>query len=411
MIMNFRREIIAGVTTFLTMAYIIFVQPQVLGAAGMDPGAVMIATCLAAAAGSFVMGILANYPIGVAPGMGENFFFTYTVVLGMGVPWEKALGIVFISGVLFIILTIFKVRELVINLIPDSLKYGIAVGIGLFIALIGFHEAGLVVKSPGGLLALGSLTSAPTLLALFGLFITLALLVVGFTGAIIVGMLATAIVGGLAGVLSYHGVVGIPPSIAPTFLKMDVIGALDVKYIVPIVMFLYMVLFDTVGTLIGVATEAGFVKDGKLPRASRALASDAVATTVGAALGTSTTLAYIESIAGVKQGGRTGLTAVVVGLLFVAAVFFYPLVEMIGGGVKTADGSVFHPVTAPALITVGIMMMWGVKKINWEDMSEAIPAFLTMTLIPFTYNIANGIVAGIAGWILIKVVSRLRSMK
>lgn len=398
-----RTEILSGLTTFLAMAYIIFVQPQVLGAAGMDHGAVMAATCIVAAVGSIVMGVLANYPIGVAPGMGENFFFTYTVVLAMGISWEKALAIVFISGSIFILLTLFKIREMVIGAVPNCLKFSIAVGIGIFIALIGLSEAGIVVANPGGLVKLGALHETPTILAIFGLIITAALIVRGTKGAIILGMIVTAIVGTFAGIFKFSGIVSAPPSILPTLLKMDIRRVLDWQYVVPIVVFLYMALFDTIGTLIGVTSQAGIMKDGKMPRASRALMSDAIATTAGAALGTSTTLAYIESIAGVKVGGRTGITAIVVGILFICALFFYPLVQMISGGVALSGGLIVHPVTAPALILVGSMMMGGIKSIQWDNYSEAIPAFLTIVAIPFTFSIADGIALGFVSYPLLKL--------
>lgn len=400
---TFRTELMAGITTFMTMAYIIFVQPQILGAAGMDRGAVMVVTCLAAAIGSFIMGLAANYPIGVAPGMGENFFFAYTLVLAMGVSWEKALAIVFVSGVLFILLTLFKIREMVIDAIPNCLKHGIAVGIGLFIALIGLHEAGIVVANPGALVKLGALHEPPVLLAVFGLLFTAILLVRHVKGAILLGMIASAIAGVFFGILNYKGLVGSPPSIAPTFLKMDLKGIISFQYVVPVVIFLYMALFDTIGTLIGVTSQAGIMKDGKMPRASQALMADATATTIGAALGTSTTLAYIESIAGVKVGGKTGLVAVVIGILFLVAIFFYPLVEMISGGVTLSGGLVMHPVTAPALVLVGSMMMWGIKNIEWENYYEAIPAFLTIVAIPFTYSITDGIAIGFVSYPLLKL--------
>jgi AGZA family xanthine/uracil permease-like MFS transporter len=398
-----KTEILAGITTFMTMAYIIFVQPQVLGAAGMDRGAVMVVTCLAAAIGTFIMGFSANYPIGVAPGMGENFFFAYTLVLAMGVPWEKALAIVFMSGILFILLTLVKIRELVIEAVPDCLKYGIAAGIGLFIALIGMHEAGIVVANPGGLVKLGSLHEPPALLAIFGVLFTSILLVRRIKGAILLGIIASAIAGTAFGILKYDGLVAMPPSIAPTFLKMDIRGILHLQYIVPVIIFLYMALFDTIGTLIGVTSQAGIMKNGRMPRASQALMADAAATTIGAALGTSTTLAYIESIAGVKAGGKTGLTAIVIGILFLAAIFFFPLVEMISGGVTLTSGQAVHPVTAPALILVGSMMVWGIKNIEWENLFDAIPAFLTIIAIPFTYSIADGIAIGFISYPVLKL--------
>jgi AGZA family xanthine/uracil permease-like MFS transporter len=400
---NVRTEVVAGLTTFMTMAYIIFVQPVVLGAAGMDPGAVMVATCLSAAIGSFVMGLLANYPIGVAPGMGENFFFTYTVVLGMGLAWQQGLAIVFVSGVVFILMTFFKIRELLVNAIPDSLKYGISVGIGVFIGFIGLHNAGIIVQNPGGLVKLGALNEAGVILSVFGIILTAVLVARGVKGAILIGIIVSSVAGAAAGILKFKGLVAAPPSVAPTLLQMDLKGIFGVGFIVPILIFLYMAVFDTIGTLIGVASQAGMIRDGKLPRASRALMSDAVATTAGAALGTSTTLAYIESIAGVKAGGRTGLTAIVVGLLFLAAIFFYPFVQMVGGGVKLASGLVIYPVTAPALVLVGAMMMWGIKNIDWENPTEAIPAFLMIVAIPFTFSIADGIAIGFISYPVIKL--------
>jgi len=400
---TFGTEVLAGVTTFMTMAYIIFVQPQVLSVAGMDVGSVMVATCIASALGCFLMGLLANYPIGLAPGMGENFFFAYTVVVGMGVVWEKALGMVLISGIVFVILSILKVREMVVNAIPDSLKHGIAVGIGLFIAFIGLINAGMVQKNPGAIIERGDFTEPAVLLAIFGLLIISILLVRKIKGAILIGMILTAILGIVCGLLKYQGVVSEPPSISPTFFKFDIIGILKWEYIVPILTFLYMDMFDTIGTLIGVTSQTGLMKNGKLPKASQALFSDAAATTVGACLGTSTVTAYIESTTGVKAGGRTGLTAIVVGLLFLVALFFFPIVSMVSGGIKLSSGAILHPVTAPALIVVGAMMIWGVKKIDWEDYTEALPAFLTMIAIPFTFSIADGIAIGFIVYPILKL--------
>lgn len=400
---NVRTEIIAGVTTFMTMAYIIFVQPQVLSAAGMDAGAVMVATCLAAAIGSLIMGFYANYPIGVAPGMGENFFFTYTICIAMAISWQKALAIVFVSGVIFIFLTLFKIREMVVNAIPSCLKYSIAVGIGIFIALIGLHDAGIIVQNPAGLMKLGDLKEPAVALSIFGIVFTSILLVRKVHGAILVGIVISIIIGIITGLLKYGGVISSPPSIMPTLLQMDLKGIIDWRYLVPAIIFLYMALFDTVGTLIGVTSQAGMMKDGEIPRASKVLLADATATTAGAALGTSTTLAYIESIAGTKVGGRTGLTAVVVAILFLCAIFFYPIVKMVGGGVTLTSGLVIHPTTAPALILVGAMMMWSVKSINWEDMFDAIPAFITIVSIPFTYSIAEGISMGFISYSFLKL--------
>ncbi len=398
-----RTEVVAGVTTFMTMAYIIFVQAQVQGAAGMDTGAVMVATCSAAAVATLIMGLVANYPIGLAPGMGENFFFAYTVVLGMGIPWQKGLGIVFISGCLFAFLSVIRVRKMILNAVPECLKHAIAVGIGLFIALIGFHDAGIVVQNPAALVTRGDLTQPPVLLSLAGLIIIAILYARGVRGALLIGMLATAVLGIVFKIITFHGVVSAPPSMAPTFLQMDVMGVLHWEYAVPIFTFLYMVMFDTVGTLIGVASQAGLMKNGELPRASRALFADAAGTMTGAVCGVSTVTSYIESVAGVKAGGRTGLTAVVISVLFVAAIFFYPLVETLSGGIALAGGLIVHPITAPALIIVGALMMGGILNIAWSDITEALPAFLTIVAIPFTYNIADGIALGFVSYPLIKL--------
>lgn len=398
-------EVIAGVTTFMTMAYIIFVQPQILHAAGMDMGSVLMATCIASAIACLIMGFVANYPIGLAPGMGENFFFAYTVVLGMGVPWQTALGMVFVSGVIFMLLSIFKVRELVVNAVPDCLKQAIAVGIGLFIALIGFVEAGLVVKNPGGILQRGDFSSPAVLLGIFGILIIAVLMARKIKGAILLGILATTVVGILTGIVKYCGTCSMPPAIDPTLFKFDLKGLMKVEYIVPTLTFLYMVMFDTIGTLIGVASQAGLMKNGRLPRVSRALFADAAATTVGAVCGTSTVTAYIESVTGVKAGGRTGLTAIVIAILFLCSMFFFPLVQMVGGGVTLQDGTILQPITSPALIIVGALMMWGVKNIAWDDYTEAVPAFLTMLSIPLTFSIADGIAIGFISYPIIKALS------
>ena len=396
-------EVMAGSTTFMTMAYIIFVQPQVLSAAGMDIGSVMMATCIASAVGCVLMGLLANYPIGLAPGMGENFFFAYTIVVAMGVPWEKALGMVFLSGALFAILSIFKVRQMVINAVPNGLKQGIAVGIGLFITFIGLINAGIIERNPGAIVERGNFSEPAVLLALFGLLVVSVLLVRKIKGAILIGMLVTAFTGVISGVLEFKGLVSRPPSISPTFFKFDILGLFHWEYIVPILTLLYMDMFDTIGTLIGVTSQSGLMKDGKLPRASRALFADAAGTAVGAVCGTSTVTAYIESVSGVKVGGKTGLTAIVVAFFFIVAIFFYPLVQMISGGVVTQGGAILHPVTAPALIIVGSMMMWGLRKIEWDDYTEAIPAFLTIVAIPFTFSIADGIAFGFISYPILKL--------
>ncbi len=398
------QEAIGGITTFMTMAYIIFVQPAVLSAAGMDFGSVMVATCLSSALATFLMAFLANYPIALAPAMGHNFFFVYTICLAMGVPWQTALGANFISGAAFIILAIFGLREMLVNAIPGSLKHAIAVGIGLFIALIGFQWAGIVVYKPGTVLGLGDLHSPPVLLALFGLFVITILYTLKVKGAIVLGILVTALVGIPTGIVTYYGVVSTPPSVAPTFFKLNVSAAFTLSLLPTVFILFFLDLFDTVGTLIGVSEQAGFIKDGKLPGARKALLSDAIGTLFGTIMGTSTVTSYIESSTGVASGARTGLANVVTGLLFVVAVLFFPLVKMIGGG-YVLNSSTLYPVTAPALILVGTLMMCGVTKIKWHDATEAIPAFLTIVIMPYAYSITDGIAVGFIFYSLLKLVT------
>ncbi|MFQ5846108.1 MAG: NCS2 family permease [Candidatus Methylomirabilales bacterium] len=401
-----RTEVLAGATTFMTMAYIIVVQPTVLQAAGMDFGAVLVATCLSSALATILMAFFANYPIALAPAMGHNFFFAYTVVLGMKVPWQVALGAVFISGSIFVFLSCFGLREAVIHAVPDSLKQAIAVGIGLLIALVGLEWSGIVVDAPGTLVGLGNLKNPPVLLALFGIGTISVLLVLGVKGAILWGMGASTLVGLAAGLIRYQGLVSLPPSLAPTFLQLDIAGAFQLGLVTVIFVFFLLDLFDTVGTLIGVSQQAGFLKDGTLPRAKGALLADAMGTVGGGLLGTSTVTSYIESAAGVAAGGRSGLANIVTAALFLASLFFFPLVRMVGGGHQTPAGTVLYPVTAPALILVGSMMVKNVREIPWSDYSEAIPAFLTMIMMPLTFSITEGIAFGFIAFVFLKIVSR-----
>ncbi|HEX6101489.1 MAG TPA: NCS2 family permease [Alphaproteobacteria bacterium] len=390
-----RTEILAGVTTFLTMAYIIFVNPSILSAAGMDVGAVFVATCLAAAFGSAMMGLVANYPIALAPGMGLNAYFAFGVVSGMGFTWEAALGAVFISGVIFLILSILPVREWIINAIPKSLKMAIGAGIGLFLGIIALQAAGIVVDHPATLVTLGDLHAPTTILAVLGFFLMVALDRLRVPGAIIIAILATAAVGILLGISEFKGIVSAPPSLAPTFFAMDLSAALNVGLIAIIFTFLFVDLFDNTGTLIGVAHRAGLIgPDGRIPRLGRALISDSSAAMVGAALGTSTTTSYIESAAGVKAGGRTGMTAVVVALLFLAALFLSPLASTIPGYA-----------TAPALLYVACLMTRGLTEIDWEDASEFVPAVVTALAMPLTYSIAHGIAFGFVTYAAVKIMS------
>ena len=398
-----RIEAIAGLTTFLTMAYIIFVQPTVLGAAGMDFGAVLVATCVASAIATLLMGLTANYPIAVAPAMGHNFFFAYTVVVGMRVPWRVALGGVAVAGLIFIATAGIGLRERLITAIPASLKHAIAVGIGLLVALIGLEWGGLIVAAPGTLVTLGRLRSPAALLTIFGLVVTATLMVRRMRGALLAGILASTAVGLATGLVRYQGLVSLPPSLAPTLLQLDVGGAFRPAMISVVFVFFFLALFDSIGTLVGVASQAGLMREGTLPRARAALLADAIGTVVGAGLGTSTVTAYIESSTGVAAGGRTGLANVVTASLFFLSLFLYPLVRMIGGGVPAGDGRVFYPVVAPALVLVGTMMIPGVRQIDWTDPGEAIPAFLTIVVMPLAVSITDGIAFGFIAYATLKI--------
>lgn len=400
-----RTEVVGGITTFMTMAYIVFVNPAVLSGAGMDFGAVMTATCLSAAVGTFAMGLAANYPIALAPGMGENFFFL-TVVVGMGVSWQVALAAVFVSGVVFFLLTFLRIREMIIDAVPDSLKHAIAVGIGLFIAFLGLTGAGIVEQSDlGGLLRLGDLSRAPTLVASAGLVLTVVLLVHRVKGAILLGILVTTALAWALHLVEWQGFVAAPPSLEPTFLKLDLRGLLDAAMIPVVVIFLFMAVFDAIGTLIGVSDQAGLLKDGKLPRATPALLADSSGTVVGSLLGTSTVTAYVESATGVEAGARTGLANMVTGLLFVLVLFLSPIVKMVGGGVTLEDGTTLSPMTAPALIVVGALMARNIRRIDWSDITEAFPAFLVVVGIPFCNSIADGIAFGFIVYPAIKLLT------
>ncbi|TQR64184.1 NCS2 family permease [Acinetobacter sp. RF14B] len=391
---SFRTEVLAGVTTFLTMCYIIIVNPMILSETGMDHGAVFVATCLAAAIGCFVMGLIANYPIALAPGMGLNAFFTYSVCLGMGVPWQTALGAVFVSGLVFIAISLFKIREAIVNAIPMSLKLAIGGGIGLFLALIALKNAGIIVDNPATLVGLGDLKQPSVLLALFGFLMVVVMHHFKVRGSIIISILVLTAISAAMGLSEFKGVVGAVPSIAPTFMQMDFEGLFTASLIGVIFVFFLVDLFDSTGTLVGVSHRAGLLKDGKLPRLKKALFADSSAIVAGAALGTSSTTPYIESSAGVAAGGRTGLTAVIVGLLFIACLFFAPLAQSVPGFA-----------TAPALLFVGALMIQGIVHIDWNDITEAVPAFLTIVFMPFTYSIADGIAMGFISYALIKLLT------
>lgn len=400
-----RTELLGGATTFMTMSYIIFVQPAILSQAGMDKGAVMAATCIASAVATLLMGLLANYPIAQAPAMGHNIFFAVIVCGTMGYSWKVALGAVFISGIIQIILSCVGFYGKLVEAVPDALKHAIAVGIGLLIALIGLEYGGVVVSSPGTYVGLGELTSRPVLLVLFGVVLSAILMTRKVPGAILLGILATALLGIALGIVKYHGFLAAPPSLAPTFLKLDIIGAFKSGFFTVIFVFFFLDMFDCVGTLIGVSSPAGFIKDGKLPRANRAILADALGTAEGALLGTSTVSSYIESATGIAQGARTGLANVFTSLLFIAALFFSPLAEMISGEVKFKELTL-HPIIAPPLIIVGYLMMKSVTQINWDDLTEAIPAFLTIAIMPLTVSITEGIAFGFISYSILKLVSK-----
>lgn len=436
-----RTELLAGLATFLTMAYIIFVQPAVLSGAstgtptGMDFGAITTATCLSAALATIIMGVYGKYPIAQAPGMGENFFFVFSAIpaakalidsqIAAGVweagatsAWQIALGVVFLSGVIFLILSLCGVRQALLGAISPSMRNGIAIGIGLFIAFIGFKNAGLIVASPGTFVQLNCRFGSPDLIVFFlGLFCAAGLLARRVRGAILWGILAS-----LAAAAAFRfglpcvwenwrdfpclaesqvmkqfsfatGFVSLPPSMEPTFLKMDLAGATTLAMLPFVLVFLFMLMFDTLGTLIGVAEQAGLMKNGELPRAKQSLVSDALATVAGAAMGTSTVTSFIESAAGVEQGGRTGLTAITTAALFLLALFFSPIIAMVGQ---------CPPITAPALVVVGSMMIRNVTKIDWSNDGEAIPAFLVMLGIPLTFSIADGLALGLIAYPAVK---------
>jgi AGZA family xanthine/uracil permease-like MFS transporter len=390
-----KREVLAGCTTFLTMAYITFINPAILSDAGMDFGAVFVATCVAAAFGTLVMGLYANYPIALAPGMGLNAFFTYGVVLGLGYAWQTALGAVFLSGVIFVILSLLPVREWLINSIPRTLKMAISAGIGLFLGIIALENAGIVVDHPATLVTMGDMTAAPAILAMLGFVIIVALSRRQVPGAVIIGILAVTGLGVAFGITEWKGLVSVPPDPSPTLLALDIVGALEVSLLAVVFTFLFVDLFDTAGTLVGVAHRAGLLDDeGKLPRLRKALLADSTATVVGAGLGTSSTTSYIESAAGVNAGGRTGLTAVVVAILFLFCLFFSPLAQTVPAYA-----------TAPALLYVACLMTRGLAEIDWEDATEYAPAVITAIAMPLTYSIADGLGLGFICYALMKVTS------
>lgn len=394
---SIRTEVIAGITTFLTMAYIIFVNPDILSTTGMDRNAVFVATCLAAALGSAIMALWANWPIGMAPGMGLNAFFAFTVVGTLGFTWQQALGAVFISGLVFLFLSATGIRRWLIAGIPTSMRSAIAAGIGMFLGLIALKNAGIVVDNPATLVGLGDLTATGTLLAVLGFFIIAALDALKVRGSILIGILVVTVVSIAIGASPFGGLISMPPSMAPTFLQLDVAGALTVGIFHVILVMVLVEVFDATGTLIGVAKRAGLLTEGPAHTnkgLSRALMADSTAILAGSVLGTSSTTAYVESASGVQAGGRTGLTALVVAVLFLLAMFFAPLA-----------GSVPAYATAPALLYVACLMVREFEEISWGDVTESAPAVLTALMMPFTYSIANGLAFGFVSYALIKLMT------
>ncbi len=391
---DIRTEFVAAVTTFLTMVYIVFVNPIILGKAGMDPGAVFVATCVAAAVSTLVMGLYANYPIALAPGMGINAFFAFTVVLTYKYTWQQALAAVFCSGVLFFLISVFRIRQFVIDSIPQNLKLAVSAGVGLFLAIIALEEAKVVVAHPATLVTLGDMTNPSAILMLLGFVLIAGLNYRRMMGATLIGILVATAIGLPFGLAQFTGIISIPPSIAPTFLQLDFSRAGELTFLIVVFSILFVDVFDNAGTLIGVTHRTGLMKNGKLARMKEALISDSFAAMFGALIGTSTTTSYIESAAGVSAGGRTGLTAVFVGVFFLLALFFAPLAGMVPAYASSA-----------ALLYVACVMARGLAEIDWEDITEYAPAVVTAITMPLTYSIATGIGLGFITYVLAKLVA------
>ena len=392
---NFNREFVAGSTTFITMAYIIFVNPQLMSASGMDYGASFVGTCLAAALACFAMGLFANWPVGLAPGMGLNAFFTYTVVGEMGYSWQVALGAVFIAGLLFFLMSVTPMRKWMLESIPLNLKIAMGAGVGLFIGFIGLKSGGIIVSNGATFVSMGDLTNPETLLAALGFLLIAALSVRNVPGAIIIGVLSVTLIALSLGLVEYKGVLAYPPDVSSTFLQLDIVGALDIAMVSVIASFLFVNLFDTAGTLLGVASRANLLDTaGDVKNLDKALKADSSSSIFGAFFGCAPVTSYVESSAGVEAGGRTGFTAVVVGVFFVVAIFFSPLASMVPAYA-----------TSGALIYVAILMLGGMEKLDWADASELLPALIIIVMIPLTFSIANGIALGFLSYIILKLAS------
>ena len=393
------KEFLAGFTTFVTMAYIIFVNPQMMAASGMDLGASFVGTCIAASIACFAMGFYSNWPVGLAPGMGLNAFFTYTVVGEMGYSWEIALGAVFLAGILFVIISVTPLRQWMLNSIPMNLRIAMGAGVGLFVGFIGLKTGGLIVQNDATFLSLGNLKNIETLLAAIGFLLILILAIRKMTGAIIIGILGITIIAFFLGLIEFNGIVSSPPNLSPIFIKLDILGALDLAMISIIISFLFVNLFDTAGTLLGVASRANLIEDsGKIKYLDRALKADSSASVAGSLFGCSPVTSYVESSAGVEAGGRTGLTAITVGLFFLMAIFFSPLASMVPSYA-----------TAGALIYVAILMLSGMEKLDWSDNTELLPALIMIIMIPLTFSIANGIALGFISYVFLKLAARKMS--
>ncbi|MBU28128.1 MAG: guanine permease [Flavobacteriales bacterium] len=396
---SIKREFIAGFTTFITMAYIIFVNPQMMAASGMDLGASFVGTCIAAAIACFAMGFYSNWPVGLAPGMGLNAFFTYTVVGEMGYSWEVALGAVFLAGILFVIISVTPLRQWMLNSIPMNLRIAMGAGVGLFVGFIGLKTGGIIIQNEATFLSLGNFKDIETLLAALGFLLILVLAVRKVIGAIIIGVLAVTISGLLLGLIQFNGIVSSPPDLKPILLKLDILGAIDVAMISVIISFLFVNLFDTAGTLLGVASRANLIEDsGKIVNLDKALKADSTASVAGSFLGCSPVTSYVESSAGVEAGGRTGLTAVIIGMFFLIAIFFSPIASMVPSYA-----------TAGALIYVAILMLGGMERLDWSDNTELLPALIMVIMIPLTFSIANGIAIGFISYVVLKLASKKTS--
>ena len=393
---SIKQEFIAGFTTFITMAYIIFVNPQMMAASGMDLGASFVGTCIAAAIACFAMGFYSNWPVGLAPGMGLNAFFTYTVVGEMGYSWEIALGAVFLAGILFVIISVTPLRQWMLNSIPMNLRIAMGAGVGLFVGFIGLKTGGIIVQNEATFLSLGNFKNVETLLAALGFLLILVLAIRKVIGAIIIGVLAVTISGLLLGLIQFNGIVSSPPDLKPILLKLDILGALDVAMISVIISFLFVNLFDTAGTLLGVASRANLIEDsGKIVNLDKALKADSTASVAGSFLGCSPVTSYVESSAGVEAGGRTGLTAVIIGTFFLIAIFFSPIASMVPSYA-----------TAGALVYVAILMLGGMERLDWSDNTELLPALIMIIMIPLTFSIANGIAIGFIAYVVLKIAAR-----